>query len=97
MADVPDPARRNFLLGRFNAKPRADGAPVAIIGQSCLAFRGVACMSCRDVCPSGAVRFELALGGTRPRIDVESCIGCGDCTSACPAAAISLTAMQGAP
>ena len=35
---------------------------MAVIGQACFAFHGIACMSCRDACPTGAVRFELAVG-----------------------------------
>lgn len=94
MVDAPDPSRRSFLLGRFNDVPQAAEATIAVIGQSCFAFRGVACMSCRDACSSGAVRFELAIGGARPRIDAQTCTGCGDCSSACPAHAISLSAVQ---
>jgi ferredoxin-type protein NapF len=91
MAETPDPKRRNFLLGRFASEPpEPDGPLVALIGQSCFAFRGIACMSCRDVCPTGAVRFELAVGGARPRILADPCTGCGDCTLACPADAIHL-------
>jgi len=91
MAETPDLKRRNFLLGRFAAEPSEPaGPPVAVIGQSCFAFRGIACMTCRDACPTGAVRFELALGGARPKILTDSCTGCGDCTEACPADAIRL-------
>jgi len=96
MAEIPDPARRDFLLGRFNAGPRADGPLVAVIGPLCLAFRGVTCMTCRDACSLGAVRFELALGGARPWVDAGSCTGCGDCAQACPAQAVRLAPLEAA-
>ena len=88
MAETPGLKRRNFLLGRFATEQPEP--PVAVIGPTCFAFKGIACMSCRDACPTSAVRFELALGGGRPRIMTDACTGCGDCTRACPADAISL-------
>ncbi|WP_373696632.1 4Fe-4S dicluster domain-containing protein [Microvirga yunnanensis] len=91
MTDIPDPGRRRFLLGKFTAAAQAPQTPSATIGPSCLAFQGVTCMSCRDVCASGAVRLELVIGGARPRIDAETCTGCGDCSQACPADAIQMS------
>ena len=91
MTDAPDPSRRRFLFGKFTADAKAPQSPSAAIGPSCLAFYGVTCMSCRDVCASGAVRLELAIGGARPRIDAETCTGCGDCSQACPADAIRMS------
>lgn len=86
MDEAPNPGRRNFLRGRL----AAPSPPVAAIGQSCFAFRGVACMSCRDACATGAVRFELMPGGARPRVLADACTGCGDCASVCPAGAIQV-------
>ncbi|WP_243368833.1 4Fe-4S binding protein [Microvirga solisilvae] len=94
MDDAPDPGRRSFLLGRFAETPEPSGPPIAVIGQACFAFHGIACMSCRDACPTGAVRFELAIGGARPRIMNDTCTGCGDCLQACPADAIGLSTIE---
>jgi ferredoxin-type protein NapF len=94
MSEIPDFKRRSFLIGRFSEGVQPESLAVAIIDPSCFAFRGVACMSCRDVCPTGAVRFDLALGGARPRIITDTCTGCGDCTRACPADAIQVKARE---
>ena len=91
MADVPDPSRRSLLFGRFGNLSRPAEAPVAVIGKSCFAFHGIACMSCRDTCSFGAIRFELAVGGARPRIDAGACTACGECSLACPAHAIGIS------
>jgi len=94
MTEVVDAQRRQFLFGRFAQEPGAGEPPVAVIGSSCFALQGIACMSCRDACPTGAVRFELALGGARPRVEAADCTGCGDCSTACPADAIQLSSPE---
>jgi ferredoxin-type protein NapF len=92
MEKNPDPRRRRFLLGGFAEARRSAGPPVAAINQSCLAHRGIACMSCRDSCPTGALQLVLAVGGARPEIAADACTGCGDCIRACPADAICISA-----
>jgi ferredoxin-type protein NapF len=94
MAEAPDFRRRNLLLGRFAAASHSAEPTIAVIASSCLAMRGVFCMSCRDACASDAVRFDLALGGARPRIDPDGCTGCGDCAQSCPADAIRIGAAE---
>ncbi|HMR33057.1 MAG TPA: 4Fe-4S dicluster domain-containing protein [Geminicoccaceae bacterium] len=84
--------RRGLLLGRSAAPPPA---PAATIGDACLAFRGVVCRSCGDVCPERAIRFPPQLRrAATPVLDAAVCTGCGDCLPVCPAAAITLAAAE---
>jgi ferredoxin-type protein NapF len=81
-------SRRALLFGRqTEAVP-----PTAQISAACLARMGVACMSCRDACPTGAIRFALAPGGAQPRVEAALCTGCADCAPVCPSGAIALPA-----
>jgi len=90
--DQPSIGRRRLLLGAgADRTAAASDKAVAAIARSCLAFQGVACMACRDSCEAGAIRFTLAIGGARPRIDDAACTGCAACVGACPAGAIAVT------
>ena len=63
----------------------------ADIQPHCLAHQGVFCQSCRDVCEVRAIRFGREAGRIPvPRLDAETCTGCGFCVSVCPARAIAL-------
>jgi ferredoxin-type protein NapF len=81
-------SRREILTGSFRAK-----APsyVAVIGDGCLATKGVVCQLCRDACPVAAIHFVPRLGGPfLPEIVAKACTGCGECAAICPASAIGL-------
>ncbi|KQY12851.1 ferredoxin-type protein NapF [Rhizobium sp. Root482] len=66
------------------------------ISESCLALHRTDCQSCRDNCPTGAIRFSPRLGGPFvPSLDPDLCNGCGACISVCPAAAIAITHPEG--
>ena len=68
----------------------------ALVGDSCLAQRGVYCQNCRDSCAAAAIAFPLsghACGVPSPRVDVDRCTGCGGCVVTCPVDAIAVVAM----
>lgn len=52
-----------------------------VIGDDC-----VACGTCIDECPVGAI----SAGDTKYSIDPATCVECGTCADVCPSGAISL-------
>ena len=69
---------------------------VIAIAASCLPYHGVDCQACRDVCPTGAIRFRPVRGGPfLPDLVVESCTGCGACISVCPVDAVAVAPLSG--
>ena len=67
------------LPPRFAGRPQLDVA-------KCLA----GCTACRDVCPTGAVRWEER--SARLALDAGACLFCRACETACPAGAVRFTA-----
>jgi len=55
---------------------------VIIDPNQCLAWQGVVCSSCQDICEENAIGF---IGGMfKPVVDEKKCTGCGFCISVCP-------------
>lgn len=44
------------------------------------------CASCAEVCPKGAITYQLSKGIYSPVIDEQKCVDCGICLKVCPAA-----------
>lgn len=49
----------------------------------------IPCNPCTFSCPTGAITIKGALT-SRPEYDVEKCVGCANCVSACPGQACFL-------
>ena len=66
-------------------------APSVMLGDQCLAARGISCECCRDACDTGALRFVLQLGGAaKPQLNPDLCTRCGECAQVCPEQALSV-------
>lgn len=62
----------------------------AQVAETCLAVRGIVCLSCRDACGESAIRFPPTRAVPVPQVDPDCCTGCGACVSGCPTDAIRL-------
>lgn len=58
---------------------------------TCLAWNGVVCSTCKDVCDERAIEF---FGMFRPQILKERCTSCGFCFSPCPTDAIKIKSKE---
>jgi ferredoxin-type protein NapF len=80
--NCPEPVFADGAAGRFDH--------IVAIAPSCLPFQRVDCQACRDVCPTGAIRFRPVRGGPFvPELVAEACTGCGACISVCPVGAVA--------
>lgn len=61
----------------------------------CMAYQGVVCQSCKDVCDVRAIRMSYQTS-TIPVPDIENdiCTGCGACLSVCPTQAIQMHSIE---
>ena len=78
-----------LLLDSTNSN-RID-AHIELDMTKCVAWHGVICSSCSDVCYDRAIKF---LGMLRPEINYENCTNCGFCVGVCPSYAISAIAKE---
>ncbi len=60
---------------------------LAIVSKEC-----VACGSCVNVCPLGAISI---FKGLYAQVDAYKCIGCGKCEKVCPASVITIVEWEG--
>ncbi|MDF2233182.1 4Fe-4S dicluster domain-containing protein [Albimonas sp. CAU 1670] len=82
---------RRAFLGGAEPTPAPDSPRLAVVGQGCLAARGVYCRSCAESCEAAALRIRPLPGGRAEiAIDPDRCTGCGDCLGVCPVEALSL-------
>lgn len=67
---------------------------VKFVAKNCLVFRNdQVCGKCGEVCPTGAIKLrehKNKPGLFYPVMDRDLCIGCGGCTSVCPAEPLAM-------
>jgi ferredoxin-type protein NapF len=75
----------------LHARGTAPWSLIAVVHESCLAWQGIDCRRCGELCASGALRiFAVMASATLPVIDAPRCTGCGACVAPCPVTAIQL-------
>ena len=73
----------------FTQTDETPWAITASIQNTCMAYQGIWCQSCKDACDEMATSFTMAIGkAPQPVIDLEACTGCGACVAPCPSDAI---------
>lgn len=93
MSRASQPSRRALFGSGPQGSPEPSELPVATaqIERTCLAYRGIVCQSCGDVCEARAIRFGARRGGPAWPVALASlCTGCGDCAPVCPIDAIRI-------
>ncbi len=82
--------RRSISRRALFGLPTPETQPTARIGAGCLTLSGIMCESCADICERRAIRFVRRGAIKQPVLDADACSGCGECSSVCPANAISI-------
>lgn len=78
------------LAAQMPSLERLRQGPVAII--ECV--EKIPCNPCAESCPQGAITMPGGLNEI-PRLDTETCTGCGLCISCCPGLAIFVVDLSG--
>jgi ferredoxin-type protein NapF len=73
-----------------NMPGNAWATQVAVL-ETCLSINKITCRSCGDHCDTGAIRFQLQVGGSAiPIIQHDRCTGCGACVFICPSQSLEI-------
>ncbi len=89
--ECADVCREDVFLSQESRKDIPPWQAQITIAKTCLAFEGIVCQVCRDQCLERVISFPPIMGATAlPKLDVDSCTGCGACVSSCPTAAITI-------
>ncbi|WP_386070407.1 ferredoxin-type protein NapF [Tahibacter sp. UC22_41] len=75
--------------GAFDRSRDPPWSLLAQVADTCLSALSIVCTSCRETCPTSAIRIPPAARGAAS-VDASRCTGCGACVSVCPVDAISL-------
>lgn len=78
--------KRRFVIGRARIRL-----------QNCLAYgKGRACGRCARRCPHGAITMTQMPDGHRgPVVDIDLCVGCGQCELVCPSTPYKAITIEG--
>ncbi len=91
----PQPRRPHLMQARIALKRVPDRSldwGVLKLGRSCLASAGLACRSCVDACPVGALHRVAHAPAWCLALEPMECTQCGDCVRSCPVSALELNA-----
>ncbi len=77
-----EPATLRSPSGETDSRQTWSLGTVSLDTERCFAYSGPECGACVGWCPHDVQAIRLV--GWRPRLDQDSCVGCGLCIEACP-------------